>query len=319
MELRKAQKQKSRIRMGFSAVAGGGKTYSALLVAKGLCGSWDKVAIIDTENGSADLYADLGEYNTLPLQSPYTPERYIQAIKTCEDAGMEVIIIDSITHEWDGKGGVLEIQNAMGGRYQDWASVTPRHQKFLDAILSSKCHILTTVRRKQDYSMEKGSDGKLKVEKAGLKEITREGYEYELTLNLEMDTQHMATASKDRTGLFMDKDPFIPTEETGKLILQWCESGIEPIKRDPKAELRACKDLISLQAVYNSLTPEEKHLYVTVKDDMKIKLNPNKPKPMPVAKSEPEQAENRIYKELEKPADNVKPTKKGKEVENVNK
>src|ERR1700753_4229350 len=134
MELRKASKQKAKIRMGFSAVSGGGKTYSSLLVAKGLAGSWDKIAIIDTENNSADLYADLGEFNTLPLQAPYSPERYIQAIKTCEDAGMEVIILDSITHEWDGKGGCLEIQNAMGGRYQDWAAVTPRHQKFIDTI-----------------------------------------------------------------------------------------------------------------------------------------------------------------------------------------
>lgn len=278
MELRKASKQKAKIRMGFSAVSGGGKTYSALLVAKGLAGKWDKIAIIDTENNSADLYADLGDYNTLPLQAPYSPERYIQAVKTCEDAGMEVIIIDSITHEWDGKGGCLEIQNAMGGRYQDWAAVTPRHQKFLDTILQSKCHILTTVRRKQDYTMDKDANGKLQVQKAGLKEITREGFEYELTLNLEMDTKHHATASKDRTGLFMDKPEFTPSEETGKLILNWCEAGEAPIVRDPKKELKSAKNLIDLQAIFKSLTPDEQHAYVIVKDDMKIKLTPKEDK-----------------------------------------
>lgn len=274
MELRKASKQKAKIRMGFSAVSGGGKTYSALLVGKGLAGSWDKIAIIDTENNSADLYADLGDFNTLPLQAPYSPENYIKAIKVCEDAGMEVIIIDSITHEWDGKGGCLEIQNAMGGRYQDWAAVTPRHQKFIDTILQSKCHILTTVRRKQDYTMDKDATGKLQVQKAGLKEITREGFEYELTLNLEMDTKHNATASKDRTGLFMDKPEFVPSEETGKMILQWCEAGIAPIVRDPKKELRSAKNLIDLGAVWNSLTTDEQAAYVTVKNDMKIKLTP---------------------------------------------
>lgn len=107
-QLRKATRQKAKIRLGLSAVSGGGKTFSALLIAKGITGDLSKVAIIDTENGSADLYAHLGDYNVLPLVAPYTPERYIAAIKECEAAGMEAIIIDSITHEWDGKGGILK-------------------------------------------------------------------------------------------------------------------------------------------------------------------------------------------------------------------
>ena len=227
MNLRKATRQKAKIRLGLSAVSGGGKTYSALLIAYGLCGDWSKVALIDTENGSGDLYADLGPYNVLPLAPDYTPEKYIQAIKACEGAGMEVIIIDSITHEWDGKGGCLEIVEKAGGRYQDWAKVTPRHQAFIDAIIGSSCHVITTVRRKQDYEMTKTQDGKVKVEKAGMKEVTREGFEYELTVNLEMDTRHNATASKDRTGLFIDRPAFVPTVDTGKLIRQWCEQGVD--------------------------------------------------------------------------------------------
>jgi hypothetical protein len=115
MTLRKATRKKARIRLGLSAVSGGGKTYSAILIAKGLCGGLSKVAIIDTENGSADLYAHLGEYNVLPLSAPFTPERYIEAIRTCEKAGMEVIIVDSISHEWDGKGGCLEIVESISG------------------------------------------------------------------------------------------------------------------------------------------------------------------------------------------------------------
>lgn len=277
MTLRKATRQKAKIRLGLSAVSGGGKTMSAILIAKGLAkGDLSKVAIIDTENGSADLYSHLGEYNVLPLEAPYSPENYVKAIKTCEDAGMEVIIVDSITHEWDGKGGILEIHNAMtGNSFANWASLTPRHQKFIDAILQSKAHVITTVRRKQEYEMTKDSNGKTVIEKGGLKEITRDGFEYELTANLQLDMKHNASALKDRTGLFMGQPDFVPTEETGKLILEWCENGVEPVKRDPKKELQSAKNLIELQAVYMSLTKDEQHLYTVVKDDMKLKLSKN--------------------------------------------
>jgi len=252
MQLQKATRAKAKIRLGLSAVSGGGKTYSALLIAHGLCGSWDKVAVIDTENNSAHLYAHLGDFNVLQLDAPYAPERYIEAIKACENAGMEVIIIDSITHEWDGKGGIIEISNSMtGNSFTNWAKLTPRHQAFIDAILSSKCHIITTVRRKQDYEMTKDKDGKVKVEKAGLKEVTREGFEYELTVNLELDVKHNATASKDRTGLFIDKPAFVPSEETGKMIRQWCESGvdIEAELADGIRRIKECQTTTELVAV----------------------------------------------------------------------
>lgn len=234
-QLRKATRQKAKIRLGLSAVSGGGKTYSAILIAKGLCkGKLDKVAIIDTENGSADLYAHMGNFNVLTLTPPYPPEKYIQAIKDCEEAGMQVIIIDSITHEWDGAGGCLDIVEEMTkndpkhNSYTQWRFVTPRHQAFIDAILQSSAHVITTVRRKQDYDMS-NQNGKTVVTKAGLKEITRDGFEYELTANLEMDQLHNATVSKDRTGLFVDKPSFIPSEKTGAMILKWCETGTEAI------------------------------------------------------------------------------------------
>ena len=112
MNLRKVTRQKAKIRLGLSAVSGGGKTYSALLIAFGLCENWGKIAIIDSENGSADLYAHLGNYNVLPISAPFSPEKYTEAINQCENAGMEVIIIDSITHEWDGKEDVLRLLRA---------------------------------------------------------------------------------------------------------------------------------------------------------------------------------------------------------------
>lgn len=227
LQLKKAERKKAKIRLGLSGASGFGKTYSGLLIAKGLVGSWDKIALIDTENGSGELYSDLGDYNVITLEAPYSPERYIEAIKMCEQAGIECIIVDSITHEWDGKGGCLDIQNQLGGRYQDWAKVTPRHDAFIQAILTSSCHVITTVRRKQDYEMT-DNNGKKSVQKVGTKEVTREGFEYELTMNLEfVNDKHLVKASKDRTSLFMGLPEFIPSEETGKKIKDWCESGAE--------------------------------------------------------------------------------------------
>lgn len=232
MQLRKATRQKAKIRLGLSAVSGGGKTFSGLLIAKGLCGDLSKVAVIDTENNSADLYAHLGDYNVLPLAPPFSPERYIEAIEACEKGDIEVIIVDSIAHEWEGEGGVMNLVDIIGGGFSDaWKKLTPRHERFKQAILQSPCHIITTVRRKQEYILveEPNKQGRMvqKPVKAGMKEITREGWEYELTVNFELDIKHNASASKDRTGLFMGKDPFIPSEKTGKMIADWCESGVD--------------------------------------------------------------------------------------------
>lgn len=284
MQFSKASRKKAKIKLGLSAVSGGGKTYSALLIAYGLCGDWSKIGVIDTENRSAELYSHLGEYNVLPLDAPYSPERYIEAIKAGEQAGFEVLIIDSITHEWDGKGGILNIADGMtGNSFTNWAKLTPRHQAFIDAILQSSCHIITTVRRKQDYEMTKDQNGKVQVQKAGLKEITREGFEYEITVNLELDQKHNATASKDRTGLFAGKPHFVPSVETGKLIRDWCESGAEPAPMvDPIsaaiAEVYAASSLEALTAVWTANKPlQSRPEFKAAKDQMKEKLTPKTP------------------------------------------
>lgn len=261
--LRKASRKKAKIKLGLSAVSGAGKTVSALRIAYGITENWDKIAIIDTENESADLYANhtlddgftIGEFLTYPLKAPYSPEAYIKAINECVKAGIEVLIVDSITHEWDGKGGCLEILDSLGGRFSDWAKVTPRHQSFIDALLAAPCHVITTVRRKQDYELSKDDKGKQKVEKVGLKEVTREGFEYELTANLELDIRHNATALKDRTGLFMGKPAFVPTEETGKLIKEWCEMGIDIQQEVNQAivKLTTCEDVEELKMLKSTL------------------------------------------------------------------
>jgi AAA domain len=226
MALIKATKQKAKIRLGLSAVSGGGKTYSAILIGKGLCGDLSKVAIIDTENGSGHLYADLGDYSVLQMTAPFSPEKYIAAIKECEAAGMKVIIIDSITHCWNF---ILEEHSKMqGNSFANWSKFKPRTAALRQAINNSTAHTIETVRRKQDYELGE-QNGKKVPTKVGLKEVTEDGWEYELTLCFQLGIDHYAVASKDRSGVFMGKPDFVPNVETGKQIKDWCESGIEPL------------------------------------------------------------------------------------------
>jgi hypothetical protein len=283
MQLQKASRKKAKIRLGLSSVSGGGKTYSAILIAKGLCGDLSKTGIIDTENGSADLYAHFGNYNVISLNPPYSPERYIEAIHVCEKAGMEVIIIDSISHEWEGKGGILELADALGNQYQSaWKELTPRHEAFKQAIVQSPCHIITTVRRKQDYVLQEKANKKGQLVqtpvKAGFKEVTREGWEYELTINFSIEINHHAKASKDRTGLFMGKPAFIPTEDTGRLILEWCNEGAEPIisGKETLERINDCKTIGELLMLYNS-TPTIAAEYKAAFSDKRAELEKQPP------------------------------------------
>lgn len=267
--LRKATRQQTKIRIGLSGPSGSGKTYSALLIASGMA-PWDKIAVIDTENGSADLYSHLGPYSVITLTAPFSPERYIEAIEACDKAGMEVIIIDSVTHEWDGKGGCLESNELTaqtrfkGNTWSAWSITTPRHQKFIAAILASRCHVITTARSKTDTIQTEDK----KIKKVGMKEIQRDGFEYELTLNFTLDRDgHYATASKDRTEMFSESDPFKITKETGAKILVWAKQGIPPAAPEPpkpvekkqptKVEamehLTLCKTVVALDTVYERL------------------------------------------------------------------
>lgn len=231
MQLQKATRKKAKLRLNISGPSGGGKTYSAILLAKGLAGDLSKVAVIDTENGSASLYEHLGPFNVIDLTPPFSPERYIQAIDTCLSAGMECIIIDSSTHEWSGTGGCLESNDKLasakykGNSWSAWNETTPRHDAFVNKVLQSPVHIITCTRSKMETVMTEDK----KVKKVGMKDIQREGWEYELTVSLSLDREtHMATPSKDRTELFEGKQPFVITEETGKLIQAWCDKGVEP-------------------------------------------------------------------------------------------
>jgi len=220
--LRPSAKQRAKIRLALQGPAGSGKTYSALLLAYGLTKAWDKIAVIDSENGSADLYASLGNYYVLPLQD-YSPETYERALGTCEDSGVEVIIIDSISHCWEF---LLEIHSSMmGNSFTNWNKITPRQNSLVQRILRSRCHVICTMRTKQDYVLSE-KNGKMVPEKVGLKSVQRDGIDYEFTTVLDINLKHKASASKDRTGLFMDLPEFTITSDTGNEILRWCRSEV---------------------------------------------------------------------------------------------
>lgn len=210
MKLRQSQRKQAKIKMALQGSAGSGKTYSSLLLAKGLLnGNLSKVAIIDTENGSADLYAHLGDYNVVSLKPPYTPQQYVDAIELCEKEGMQVIILDSISHCWDY---LLDYHSSLAGNsFTNWAKIKPLEKLFMDKILQCNAHIIATMRTKQDYVLNQ-KDGKFIPEKVGLKSVQRDGLDYEFTLVFDVDIKHFALSSKDRTGLFMGKPEFIISE-----------------------------------------------------------------------------------------------------------
>jgi hypothetical protein len=206
----------------------------------------------------------IGEFQTIPHKPPYSAQRYIDAIKICENAGIEVVIIDSVTHVWQGQGGVLEYQNRLGGRYQDWMKATPVYQKWLDAILQSPAHIICTIRKKQAYNLIQDGQ-KTKVEKAGLDDQIRDGFDFEMTIALEIiNDTHMARSAKDRTGLFSDKPEFIVTVETGKKILEWCNQGLPalPIDDEFVKTINACTTYNQLLSLYVN-NPDKKTTHIS--------------------------------------------------------
>ncbi len=279
MQLKKSKRQDVKLRVGISGASGFGKTYSALLLAYGITKDWNKIAVVDTENSSASLYSHLGSYNVLELNAPYSPERYIEAIKLCEKENIQVVVLDSISHEWNGTGGCLQIHEQLGGRFQDWGKVSPRHQAFIDKILQSSCHIITTSRRKVDYSMDIGSNGRTKVVKHGTKEITREGFEYELTINFELiNDQHMAKASKDRTGLFMNKPEFKLSSSTGARLIKWCQvdSAIEDNFTKRIGHCLTMKRLLSLYQASPQFQESHKDVFQKRKEEIErlVELKP---------------------------------------------
>jgi len=227
----KAERKKGKLRLGIAGPAGAGKTYSALQIAFGMGG---RVALIDTERGSGELYDHLGDYDVCTIEAPFEPAKFVAAIREAEKQGYETIIIDSLSHAWAGQGGLLDthgkISDRGGNTWAAWRKVTPQHNELVDAMIQSSCHIIATMRSKMEYAQSEDG-GKKTVKKLGMAPVQREGMEYEFTVFFDLDLNHTAASSKDRTSLF-DGKYFTPTPETGKILINWLNNA-------PDAELPA--------------------------------------------------------------------------------
>ena len=225
MAIRKAERRKAKLRLAIAGPSGSGKTYSALLIAFGMGG---KIGVIDTESGSADLYADLGEYDIIGIDSPYTITKYIAAINEFEKAGYDTIILDSLSHAWAGEGGLLEKQGKIADKgtnsFAAWRTITPEHNALVESMLTSTCHVIATMRSKQEYVLSTNEKGKQEPRKLGMAPVQREGMEYEFTTFFDVNVDHDCSSTKDRTGLFTGK-VFRVDHAVGKALLKWLNTG----------------------------------------------------------------------------------------------
>lgn len=236
----RAERKKVKIKIGIAAPSGAGKTYSALLIARGLAtkpdGTIGKIALVDTENDSASLYAGsagIPEFDTLPLKPPYLTKKYVEAIALAAKEGYEVLVIDSGSHQWQGEGGIMDrmdkekLANPKLNSYTLWAKFTPEHELFKSTIVNAPIHIIITLRAKQEYVLDKDEKGRTTPRKTGMAPVQRDQFEYELSCVFDMSMEHYATVSKDRTGLF-DGSCFQPSVGTGTTLLEWLATGKEP-------------------------------------------------------------------------------------------
>lgn len=224
----KSHRRKAKLRLALCGPSGSGKTYSALKIALGMGG---RIALVDTENGSGHLYSNICDYDVAEIAPPFSIDKYIGVIKAAEQAGYDVLIIDSLSHAWAGQGGLLEEVDKRKGSSKNsfgaWRDITPMHNQLIDTIIQSKMHIIVTMRAKTAYEIEKDEKGKATPVKKGMAPIQRDGLEYEFTVVLDLDNEkHIAQSGKDRTGLF-DGKYFVPDESTGTLLMQWLEMGVE--------------------------------------------------------------------------------------------
>lgn len=237
MSFKKAERFLTNPTIAITGPTGAGKTFSALRMASGIAKAMGKrFAVVDTENGSASLYSEHFDFDTLNLTPPFTTEKYIQAINDAEKGGYCALVIDSITHAWAGEGGLLEQKAQLDARpgsnhWTNWNPIKAKDLKFRNAYLhSSVPFLIATMRSKMEYAQSE-EGGKKKIQKVGMAPVQSDGIEYEFSVVFDAAMNHECEVSKDRTHLF-DKTPiFTITEETGELLVKWRAGG----KERPKA------------------------------------------------------------------------------------
>lgn len=231
MGFQKAVKQKAKLRVALAGVSGSGKTYSALVMAKAL---GKKVALIDSERSSALLYADLFEFDHLDL-SNHAIGSYKKAISEAAAAGYDVLIIDSLSHEWAGRGGALEAVDRQmaanaGNKFTAWNGVSQQHQGLLDDILTFPGHVIATMRKKTEYVLETNEKGKQVPRKVGLAPVQRDGIEYEFTALLSLELGGGVLVEKTRCPALEEMGGALRREEmpkVGETLRSWLAAGVD--------------------------------------------------------------------------------------------
>lgn len=238
----RATRRAVKLKIGIQGPAGSGKTMGALALAKGLVPN-GRIAFIDTESGSASLYADQYEFDAVDLKAPFTSARYLELMLAAADAGYDVLVIDSLSHQWAGPGGILarkEQADAKGGnQFTNWGPFSKEHASFQTALLALPIHVIAAFRTKQEYVVEETDRGKKAPRKVGLAAVTREGFDYEFSLMFELQADHSAVATKDRTRIFDARsvsllDPTIATE-----LRMWLALGVDQAPQASAAEIKA--------------------------------------------------------------------------------
>lgn len=238
---RKAQKRQLALKILCSGSSGSGKTKSALRLATGIVGkTGGSIYLINTEGDRGEMYANEFDYQIIDLPEPRSPENYMEAIKFCMNEGASVIIIDSLSHEWNYLNE--QVNNMQGNSFNNWGRQKPRHRKLVDFIVEAKVHIIATGRGKDEYVMEVNDKGKSTPKKigVGIQQEKDTEYEYMVTFNIAQDT-HVATCMKDNTGLFNNKFDVL-TEKDGEALYDWANSGVEAPFNISKAQ----QDIINL-------------------------------------------------------------------------
>lgn len=284
----KAKREQLWVKVAMAGPSGSGKTYSGLRLARGLaekCGS--RIAAIDTENGRIRYYADEFDFDDMQFETPFTPEKYIEAIDSAVEAGYKVLVIDSMSHEWDY---CLEVHNKMpGNSYTNWAKITPRHDAFMEKILQAPIHVIATMRGKDEYVLEE-KNGKQVPKKVGLGYKQRDGveYNYTVTFNIAQDT-HVADVTKDNTHLFEGRYDML-TEKDGVALYNWANAG-EPAKaKKPQPKPEPAVDVSDINAKIIELAGQKiaagvdkDAVYQVIADNNKGKKNPNSIKDIALA------------------------------------
>lgn len=233
MAFKKAQKKKSKLRAQFVGPSGSGKTWTALELATLLRQHFGgKIAVIDSERGSASKYSDRFEFDVEDLEK-FGPEVYVEKIKEAERQGYTVLVIDSMSHEWAGTGGILEkVDNAAasGNKWAGWRVGTPAHTAFIDALLQSKCHVIATARAKTEWVLELNDKGKQVPKAVGMGSVQRDGVEYEFDVVVQLSLEHVGTVSKTRASALDKAVLRNPGPELATALIGWLEGGVEEVE-----------------------------------------------------------------------------------------